>query len=147
MAKTAMMRLQVQNIFFLCFFLAWMEFLRGVWSSISWKVRKVIRLVCGSGKCWFYMDFVWSVWLVLYIVPVWIQLIMFTCVFPFFFFLAFVDFSTVNSALFTDPQILFFNNFFIKNGSHRTIHTFKNYFAIVFSVFSFSKISSIQTDP
>ena len=27
----------------------------------------------------------------------------------------------------------------IKNGSHDTIHTFKNYFATVFSVFSFSK--------
>ena len=26
----------------------------------------------------------------------------------------------------------------IKNGSHDTIHTFKNYFATVFSVFSFS---------
>ena len=35
------------------------------------------------------------------------------------------------------------NNFFIKNGSYGTIHTFKNYFAIVFSVFSFNKISSI----
>ena len=33
----------------------------------------------------------------------------------------------------------------IKNGSHDTIHTFKNYFVIVFSVFS--KISGIQTDP
>ena len=33
----------------------------------------------------------------------------------------------------------------IKNGSHDTIHTFKNYFAIVFSVFS--KMSGIQTDP
>ena len=33
----------------------------------------------------------------------------------------------------------------IKNGSHNTIHTFKNYFAIVFLVFS--KISCIQTDP
>ena len=32
-----------------------------------------------------------------------------------------------------------------KNGSHSTIHTFKNYFATVFSVFS--KISGIQTDP
>ena len=44
-------------------------------------------------------------------------------------------------ALFTDPQIPLFNNFFIKNGSHNTIHTFKNYFATVFSVsvFSFSK--------
>ena len=46
-------------------------------------------------------------------------------------------------ALFTDPQIPLFSNFFIKNGSHSTIHTFKNYFAIVFSVFSFGKISSI----
>ena len=37
-----------------------------------------------------------------------------------------------------------FLQFFIKNGSHGTIHTFKNYFAIVFSVFS--KISYIKTD-
>ena len=43
-----------------------------------------------------------------------------------------------------DPQISLFNNFFIKNWSHGTIHTFKNYFVTVFSVFSFSKISSIQ---
>ena len=44
-------------------------------------------------------------------------------------------------ALFTDPQIPLFSNFFIKNGSHGTIHTFKNYFATVFSVsvFNFSK--------
>ena len=49
-------------------------------------------------------------------------------------------------ALFTDPQIPLFSNFFIKNGPHNTIHKFKNYFATVFSVFSFSKISSIQTD-
>ena len=43
--------------------------------------------------------------------------------------------------LFTDPQTSFFNNFFIKNGSHDTIHIFKNYFATVYSVsvFSFSK--------
>ena len=36
-----------------------------------------------------------------------------------------------------DPQSLYSekNN---KNGSHGTIHTFKNYFATVFSVFSFS---------
>ena len=27
----------------------------------------------------------------------------------------------------------------IKNGSHGTIHTFKNYFTTVFSVFSFNK--------
>ena len=38
-----------------------------------------------------------------------------------------------------EPQISFFSNLFIKNGSHDTIHTFKNYFATVFlvSVFSF----------
>ena len=35
-----------------------------------------------------------------------------------------------------DLQTSLFNNFFIKNGSHSTIHTFKNYFTIVFSVFS-----------
>ena len=46
-----------------------------------------------------------------------------------------------------NPQTLLFSNFFIKNRSHGTIYTFKNYFAIVFSVFSFSKIISIQTDP
>ena len=44
-----------------------------------------------------------------------------------------------------DPQTSFFSNFFIKNGSHGIIHTFKNYFAIIFSVFS--KINGIQTDP
>ena len=43
-----------------------------------------------------------------------------------------------------DPQISFFNITFIKNGSHGTIHTFKIYFATVFSIFS--KISGIQTD-
>ena len=36
-----------------------------------------------------------------------------------------------------DPQIPLFSNFFIKNESHDTIHTFKNYFATVFLVFSF----------
>ena len=46
-----------------------------------------------------------------------------------------------------DPQILLFSNFFIKNGSHDTSNLFKNDFATMFSVFSFSKISSIQTDP
>ena len=50
-----------------------------------------------------------------------------------------------------DLQISLFSNFFIKNKSHSTIHIFKNYFATMFSVFSFqfsvfSKISCIQTD-
>ena len=41
-----------------------------------------------------------------------------------------------------DLQTSFFSNFLIKNGSHDIIHTFKNYFATVFSVFN-----CIQTDP
>ena len=44
-------------------------------------------------------------------------------------------------ALFTDPQISLFSNFFIKNGSHGTIYTFKNYFATMFFSFQFSAIS------
>ena len=43
-----------------------------------------------------------------------------------------------------DLQISLFINFFIKNGSHGTIHIFKNYFTTVFSVFS--KINCIQMD-
>ena len=35
-----------------------------------------------------------------------------------------------------NSQTSFLNKIFIKNGSHGTVHTFKNYFAIVFSVFS-----------
>ena len=44
-----------------------------------------------------------------------------------------------------DPQTSFFNKIFITNWFYGTIHTFKNYSAIVFSIFS--KISSIQTYP
>ena len=40
-------------------------------------------------------------------------------------------------ALFTDPQISFFINFFIKNGFYSTIYTFKIYFATVISAISF----------
>ena len=48
-------------------------------------------------------------------------------------------------ALFTGPTTtLFRKKIYIKNGSHDTIHPFKNYFATVFSVFS--KISCIQTN-
>ena len=83
-------------------------------------------------------------------VTVWITIIptsmFYNCVFLFFFFFsaAIVDFVNCEQcicALFTVPQITLFNNFFIKNGSHSTIYTFKNYFATVFSVsvFSFSK--------
>ena len=42
--------------------------------------------------------------------------------------------------LFTDPQISLFSNFLIKNGSHGTIHTFKNYFATMFFSFQFSTV-------
>ena len=50
-----------------------------------------------------------------------------------------VDFlpQTVHYVLFMDPQISLFSNFFIKNGSHGTIYTFKNYFATVISAISF----------
>ena len=40
-------------------------------------------------------------------------------------------------ALFMGPTTTLFRKK-IKNGSHSTIHTFKNYFATVFSVFNFS---------
>ena len=36
-----------------------------------------------------------------------------------------------------NPQISLFSNFFIKNGSHGTIYTLKNYFATVFFSFQF----------
>ena len=42
---------------------------------------------------------------------------------------------SAHRALFIDPQISLFSNFFIKNESHGTIYIFKNYFATVF--FSF----------
>ena len=83
-------------------------------------------------------------------VRVWIQV----CVSPFFFFFFFALAAIVDQvnseqcicALFMIPQTSFFSNVFIKNGSHGTIHTVKNYFATVFSVFSFNKINYIQTN-
>ena len=44
-----------------------------------------------------------------------------------------------------NPQTSIFSKIFITNWFYGTIHTFKNYSAIVFSIFS--KISSIQTYP
>ena len=122
----------------------------------EFRVRGVLRLVMcsdfGLGLCY-------------YLVPVWIRWICFPLLrffFSFFFFfgtrnwrqrLLFMycawtvaeifDFSTIFSTSVglvycsLDSQILLFNNFFIKNGSHGTIHLFKNYFVTVFSVFSF----------
>ena len=74
----------------------------------------------------------------------------FVSAFPFFFFFLVVEKRisagkwpvSGSHALFTDPQTSLFNNFFTKNGSHGTIHTLKNYFVTVFSVFS-----GIQADP
>ena len=60
----------------------------------------------------------------------------------FFFFpssLAIVDQEQCIRALFTNPQTSLFSYFFIKNGSHDIIYTIKNYFTIVFSVFSLTK--------
>ena len=87
-----------------------------------------------------------------YLVFVWIRICGSTFAFLsfFFFFLAACfEFLAVNSAPVHYSQVSqtsLFRHFFIKNGSHSTIHTFKNYFATVFSVFSFKKISFIQTD-
>ena len=39
-------------------------------------------------------------------------------------------------ALFMGPASTYFSKFFFKTRSHDTIHTFKNYFVTVFSVFS-----------
>ena len=63
-----------------------------------------------------------------------------------FFFLRRVSVALCHTngsrALFIGLTNLFFQQLFIENGSYDTIHTFKNYFATVFSVFS-----GIQTDP
>ena len=92
-------------------------------------------------------------------------------IFVFFFFFAFTRFKKVRDKIYClwykchclltvsvlfmycswDLQLLYIKKS-IKNGSHDTIHTFKNYFAIMFSVFSFQfsvsvTISSIQTYP
>ena len=73
---------------------------------------------------------------------------------PFFFFFSSLQLQLLTKSALNSihvhcswvPQTSLFSNFFIKNGFHSTIHTFKNYFTTVFSVFSFNKISSIQTD-
>ena len=68
--------------------------------------------------------------------------------FFFFFFLKHVSaLKNISMGLvhcLRDSQSFFLSNFFIKNWSHDTIHTFKNYFTTIFLVFI--KISVIQTD-
>ena len=84
------------------------------------------------------------------IVSVWLQLLtsmisLLRVFLPFFFFfkLQLLTNSPVNSAhqhCPRVPQTPLFSIIFIKNGSHGTIYTFKNYFANVFSVFSKKKL-------
>ena len=50
--------------------------------------------------------------------------------------LLFTHCSSIIYALFMGPIAILLKN--IKNGSHGTIYTFKNYFATVFLVFNFS---------
>ena len=61
----------------------------------------------------------------------------------FFYFLAVLfDFSVIPVGpmhCLQNPQTSLFNNFFIKNKLYGTIHTFKNYFVTVFSVFNFQQ--------
>ena len=47
-----------------------------------------------------------------------------------------VFFLCGSRALFTEPASMDFNKFFFKTESHDTIHTFKNYFTTVFSIFN-----------
>ena len=88
---------------------------------------------------------------------VWIQRLWAAFAFFFFFFLEslLLTFSCeqctpVGPVYYSqDSQNSLFNNFFTINGSHDTVHIFKNYFATIFSVFSFqfSIFSCIQTNP
>ena len=82
-----------------------------------------------------------------HIVPVWIAIILVSAFFSLFFFWFSpqqLTLSTMNSAFVhysRSHKLHFSATFFIKNGSHSAIYTFKNYFATLFlvSVFSFSK--------
>ena len=126
-------------------------------------------MLCRFEQCYFSLDLALSMRLCLLRIYIHYLLLRVRleprCVFFFFFFFhAFFPTSStvyvryINSncnfwpvfceqyicALFTEQQISFFIKFFIKNRSYSTIHTFKNYFITVFSVFSFNKISSIK---
>ena len=50
----------------------------------------------------------------------------------------FYNYKQCIRVLFIDSQISLFINFFIKNESHNTIHTFKNYLLQCFSIFNFN---------
>ena len=91
-------------------------------------------------------------WTILFWVRVWI--VSASCVLHlvstlqlFFFFLKRVSvalcYTNGSRALFTGLTNLFFQQLFIENESYDTIHTFKNHFITVLSVFN--KISGIKT--
>ena len=61
--------------------------------------------------------------------------------------LAFFAFLVCLAHYLRDLQISFFNKNFIKNMSHCTIYTFKNYFATIFSVFSFQQNKRYPNTP
>ena len=72
--------------------------------------------------------------------------------FFFFFFLrehvyVALCFFSGYGALFTGFTIFFFDKTFIKNRSHDTIHTFKNYFVTIFSVFNFQQNMQYPNTP
>ena len=90
-----------------------------------------------------------------YLVSVWIGIMLCLafafCIF--FFFSTCCQLLETNftvHVLFThcswDPRLLYSKKK-IKNGSHGTIHTFKNYFVTVFSVFNFSKNKLYSNGP
>ena len=115
-------------------------------SKLKIKKRVINKLYSCNCESWIYYE---SVWIGLNLTFVFC--LAFSLLFFLFSFLIqphYMTKSTVNSARMHRswvPQISLFSHFFIKNGSHSIIHTFKNYFAIVFSVSV--KISLIQTDP
>ena len=62
--------------------------------------------------------------------------------FFFFFFWMHADYTVHETlctvhAMFTRPTTTLFKNIYIKNKSHGTIHTFKNYFVTLFSISNF----------
>ena len=81
--------------------------------------------------------------------PIWIQRLR-VCVLPLFFFSFFLVSRIFwllvsvqcTPVYYSATFLATFQQLFIKNGSHGTIHTFKIYFATVFSLFS--KINCIQ---
>ena len=70
---------------------------------------------------------------------IWIALHVQASASTFFFFL--ITFLVGSVHCLWDLQTSFFNKIFIKSGSYDTIHTFKNYFVTIFSVFN--KINGI----